>query len=58
MKFTKIPTNTFETIQINAGVLLSEFDPTSPTVTDAKILGATTGGITFTATPTYSDYGR
>lgn len=58
MKFTKIPTNTFETIQINAGVLLSEFDPTSPTVTDAKILGATTGGITFTATPTYSDYGE
>lgn len=58
MKFTKIPQNTFETLQVNAGVLLTQFDPTSPTVTDANILGATTGGITFTATPSYTDFGE
>lgn len=57
-KYTKIPTSTFETIQINAGVLLSSFDPTSASVTDENILGATTGGITFTATPSFQDYGE
>lgn len=58
MKFTKIPTTTFQQIQVNAGVLLTEFDPTTPSVSDSAILGATTGGIQFTATPSYSDYGE
>lgn len=58
MKYTKIPENTFQTLQVNAGVLLSTFDPTSPAVADANILGATTGGLTFTATPSFSDYGE
>lgn len=57
-KYTKIPTATFQTIQINAGVLLSAFDPASAAVVDANILGATTGGINFTATPSYTDYGE
>lgn len=58
MKFTKIPTNTFQTLQMNAGVILSEFDPATPAVVDAKILGATTGGITFSITPTFTDFGE
>ena len=57
-KYTKIPTTTFQQIQINAGVLLSEFTPATPTVADNKILGATTGGVNFTATPSYLDYGE
>lgn len=57
-KYTKIPTTTFQQIQINAGVLLSEFTPATPAVTDNKILGATTGGVNFTATPSYLDYGE
>lgn len=57
-KYTKIPNNTFQTIQINAGVLLSDFDPSTASVTDANILGATTGGINFTATPSYLDFGE
>lgn len=57
-KYTKIPTTTFEQLQINAGVLLSEFTPTNPAVADAKILGATTGGINFTATPSFLDFGE
>lgn len=57
-KYTKIPTTTFQQIQINAGVLLSEFTPATPTVADAKILGATTGGVNFTATPSFLDYGE
>lgn len=58
MKYTKIPEDTFKNLQLNAGVLLSAFNPESATVADESIIGATTGGINFTATPTFSDYGE
>ena len=58
MKYTKIPETTFQNLQLNAGVLLSSFNPTSATVADESIIGATTGGINFTATPTYTDFGE
>ena len=58
MKYTKIPETTFQNLQLNAGVLLSAFNPTSATVADESIIGATTGGVNFTATPTFSDYGE
>ena len=58
MKYTKIPENTFQNIQLNAGVLLSSFNPTNATVADESIIGATTGGINFTAKPTYTDFGE
>ena len=57
MKFTKIPETTFQNLQLNAGVLLSTFNPSTAEVTNASIIGATTGGVNFTATPTFSDYG-
>ena len=58
MKYTKIPENTFQNIQLNAGVLLNSFTPSSATVSEEAIIGATTGGINFTATPTYIDFGE
>ena len=58
MKYTKIPENTFQNLQLNAGVLLSSFTPSSATVSEESIIGATTGGINFTATPTYTDFGE
>ena len=58
MKYTKIPETTFQNIQLNAGVLLSSFTPSSATVSGEAIIGATTGGINFTATPTYIDFGE
>lgn len=58
MKYTKIPETTFKNLQLNAGVLLSDFNPTTATVSDGSIIGATTGGVNFTATPTFSDYGE
>lgn len=58
MKYTKIPETTFQNIQLNAGVLLSKFDPTTARVENSAIIGATTGGVNFTATPTFSDYGE
>lgn len=58
MEFSKYPANTFEQLVINAGVLLSEFDPTEAKADNTKILGPTTGGVNFTATPNYSDFGE
>lgn len=56
-KFTKIPADTFKQLQINAGIILKDFTPASGTFKAADQLGATTGGVTFSATPTFSDYG-
>nr|DAL00998.1 MAG TPA: major tail protein [Caudoviricetes sp.] len=58
MKFTKIPEGTFKNIVLNAGVLLKSFTPATPAVTDENILGATTGGTNFTATPSFTDFGE
>ena len=58
MKFTKIPSDTFQKLQINAGILTTDFTPATGTIGDAGQIGATTGGVNFTATPTYSDFGE
>lgn len=59
MRFTKIPETTFQELQLNAGVLLPKFsvDMTQEEV-EANIIAATTGGISFAADPTYSDFGE
>lgn len=57
MKFTNIPVTAMDNIQLNAGMLLSEFDISTRTLDRSKQIGATTGGVNFTATPTTSDYG-
>lgn len=56
MKFTQIPTTAMEEMQLNAGVLLSSFAPSTAEV--SGIIGATTGGIKFSAIPAYSDFGE
>lgn len=56
-KFTKIPADTFKQLQINAGVILSDFTPATGAFDAESQIGATTGGISFAATPTFSDYG-
>lgn len=58
-RFTVIPQDTFESLQLDAGVILNNFDPTTPTApADADIVCATTGGINVSAVPTYSDFGE
>ena len=57
-KFTQIPQDTFKKLQLNAGILMTEFDPETGTLTAAKIFGATTGGVSFEATPEYTDFGE
>ena len=56
MRFTQIPTTAMEEMQLNAGVLLSNFTPSTAEV--SGIIGATTGGIKFSAIPAYSDFGE
>lgn len=56
MKYTKIPEDTFQKLQLNAGIFCKSFAPSTGTVTD--LLGATTGGGSFEATPTFEDYGE
>lgn len=58
MKFTQIPQDTFKELVLNAGVLLSAFAPATAEVADDAIIGATSGGVTFVATPTFSDFGE
>ena len=58
MKFTKIPSDAFQKLQINAGILTTDFTPSTGTIGAAGQIGATTGGVSFSATPTYSDYGE
>ena len=42
---------------MNAGILATGFTPATGTLESADMLGATSGGVNFKATPTYSDFG-
>lgn len=57
-KFTQIPTDTFKKLQLNAGMLTTEFDPATGELTASNIVGATSGGVSFEATPSFSDFGE
>ena len=59
-RFTVIATDAFDALQVDAGVILTEFDPSNPYVTPTsdKILATTTGGVNPSCVPTYSDYGE
>ena len=56
MKYTQIPATTFEQIQLNAGILVDSFNPASGVI--GNLLGATSGGINFTDTVDYKDFGE
>lgn len=58
MKFTQIPSDTFSHLQLNAGLMLRDFDPKTATVASSGIIGATSGGIEFKAKPSYTDFGE
>lgn len=58
MKFTQIPTDAFKKLQLNAGILSTDFNPATGALTASNIIGATSGGVTFEATPSFSDFGE
>lgn len=62
-RYTVIPTDTFDGLGLDAGVLLKNFDIDAAIAggagfTDADILTATTGGVNPVATPEFSDLGE
>ena len=56
-KFTKIRQSTFNELQLNAGILLKDFDIETGTFADSDIITATTGGIQINVKPSYEDMG-
>ncbi len=63
MLFTTVASDAFQKFQLNAGVILTEFDPTDPPSSSADIatmrshvLMATNGGAQFTAAPEFIDF--
>jgi hypothetical protein len=58
MEYTKVAADAFSKLQLNAGVILTEFDPTDPELDRSKIFGATSGGVTFATNPEYVDFGE
>lgn len=57
-KFTQIPTDTFKKLQLGAGILTTEFNPATGELTASNIIGATSGGVSFEATPSFTDFGE
>lgn len=57
-RFTVIPQDTFEALQMDAGILLYNFDIDTETFRNEDLICATTGGITVSCVPTYSDMGE
>lgn len=57
-KYTKIAADTFKKLQLNAGILCTTFAPATASVEDSNILAATSGGVNFTATPSFTDFGE
>ena len=56
-RFTQIPQNAFNDLQLDAGVLLKRFDPDAPDApADEDIICATTGGISVSCVAEYSDF--
>ena len=58
MKYSQLPADMFKNIQFNAGMIVTEFNLETGEAPENARLGATSGGINFTATPTFSDYGE
>ena len=57
-KFSKVSQEAFGEFQVDAGVLLKNFDPVAPALVDSDIICATTGGINPTCVPSFSDWGE
>lgn len=55
-KYTQIPKDTFEKLGENAGILVDDFDPETREI--GNQIGATSGGINITCTPSFVDYGE
>lgn len=55
-RFTQVKLDAFKEIQVEAGVILSEFNPANPVIDRTKILFTTSGGINPVCKVNYTDY--
>ena len=55
-EFTQVRATAFEEIQMNAGIVLDEFNP--DTGVKGNIIGVTSGGLSFNSNPEYEDFGE
>ena len=59
MRFTRIPESAFKELVLNAGYLVTDYNvETEEEPAEDKLLGATSGGINFTAVPSFTDFGE
>lgn len=58
MKYTQVAPDAFQKLQLNAGILLTDFNPSTGAFNSADIFAATGGGVSFTATPELIDFGE
>lgn len=57
-RFTLVSKDAFDELQLDAGVILTEFDPANPErPKDEEIVATTTGGISVNCTPSFEDFG-
>lgn len=57
--FNQVSADAIENIQVDAGLILNSFDPENPAAPlPSAIVCATTGGITATCVPAFSDFGE
>lgn len=54
-KYTQVPADAFSHLGFNAGIMVKNFDPATGEV--SGLMGATTGGLSFEATPEFQDFG-
>jgi hypothetical protein len=57
-KFTAIPQSVFDELQINAGLILKDFDTVAGNFANEDILAATSGGIKIDITREFEDFGE
>lgn len=55
MEYTKVSATAFSQLQMNAGIMVDTFEPSTGTA--GNIMGATTGGFRFASNPNYVDFG-
>lgn len=56
MKYTQVPADAFEKLQMNAGIMVDTFNPETGVI--GNIMGASTGGFSFASNPSYTDFGE
>lgn len=56
MKYTQIPVTAFKDIQLNAGILVDDFNPATGVI--GALLGATSGGVQFQDNMEFKDFGE